>query len=145
MDVKAKARFIKVAPRKVRLVIDLIRGKQVAEAEQILVHIPKAASIPVLKLLRSAIANAKNNFNLKTETLYIKSILANEGPSLRRYLPRAHGRADIIKKRMSHIEIVLGEKQEPISKQTKPVKQDKKRTPAKERAKKAEEVRTKKQ
>lgn len=107
MQVKAKARFIRMSARKVRLVIDLIRGAHVSKAQTQLRFANKAAAEPVLKLLNSAIANATNNFHLNKEDLVITSIMADEGPTLDRYHPRAHGRAMPIRKRSSHISITL--------------------------------------
>ena len=100
MQVKAKARFIRMSARKVRLVIDLIRGARVAQAQTQLRFANKVAAEPVLKLLNSAIANATNNFQLNKDDLVITSIMADEGPTLDRFHPRAHGRA-------MHISIVL--------------------------------------
>ncbi len=110
MEVKAHLRYLRMAPRKVRLVADLIRGKDVQKAKNILTFCKKRAAKPLLKLLNSAIANAKNNFNLKEDNLFISKILVNEGPRLKRIFPRARGRRDIIQKKMSHITIVLEEK-----------------------------------
>jgi len=110
MEVKAHLRYLRMTPRKVRLVADLIRGKNVKEAKNILNFCKKKASIPLLKLLNSAVASAIHNFNLKEENLYVAKILVNEGPRLKRVLPRARGRADILEKKMSHITIVLEKK-----------------------------------
>ncbi len=110
MEVKAHLRYLRMAPRKVRLVADLIRGKEVKEAKEILNFCKRRAAKPLLKLLNSAVANAKHNFNLKEENLFISKILVNEGPRLKRIFPRARGRRDIIQKKMSHITIVLEEK-----------------------------------
>ena len=107
MQVKAKARFIRMSARKVRLVIDLIRGARVAQAQTQLRFANKVAAEPVLKLLNSAIANATNNFQLNKDDLVITSIMADEGPTLDRFHPRAHGRAMPIRKRSTHISIVL--------------------------------------
>lgn len=109
MEIKAKAKFIRMSPRKVRLVIDMIRGKQVEEALDILNFSNKWAKRPVIKLLNSAIANATHNFNLQKNNLYIKTIKADGGPMLKRWSPRAFGRAGMIRKRTAHIEIVLDE------------------------------------
>jgi len=110
MEVKAHLRYLRMAPRKVRLVADLIRGKEVKEAKEILNFCKRRAAKPLLKLLNSAVANAKHNFNLKEENLFISKILVNEGPRLKRIFPRTRGRRDIIQKKMSHITIVLEEK-----------------------------------
>lgn len=107
MEVKAKARYIRMSSRKVKLVIDLIRGKSVKQAEAILAFMNKAAVRPVSKLLQSDIANAVNNFKLEKDKLFIKKIVADQGPSLKRWRPRAFGRAAPIKKHTCHISIVL--------------------------------------
>jgi large subunit ribosomal protein L22 len=98
-----------MSPRKIKLVIDMIRGKRALDAQTILKFTPRVAAKPVLKLLNSAVANAKHNFKIDEANLYIKSILANQGPALKRFRPRAFGRAAGIKKRMTHITIVLDE------------------------------------
>ncbi len=107
MEVRAHLRFLRIAPRKVRLVIGLVRGMPVEQAVDQLSVLPKRASLPVLKLLNSAIANAEHNFKLERKDLRIKSIVANEGPKLKRFRPRAFGRAAEILKRMTHVTIVL--------------------------------------
>ncbi|WP_209125321.1 50S ribosomal protein L22 [Alkalihalobacillus sp. BA299] len=109
---KAVAKQVRVAPRKVRLVVDLIRGKQVGEAIAILRHTPKAASPIVEKLLNSAIANAEHNYEMEPNNLYIKEAFVDEGVTLKRFRPRAMGRASRINKRTSHITIVVSEKKE---------------------------------
>lgn len=96
-----------MSPRKVRLVIDAIRGLSVDEAMTRLSFIPKAASEPVKKLLESAVANAEHNFKLKRTDLYVKAVSADGGPTLKRWQPRAFGRAAPIRKRTSHVQIVL--------------------------------------
>ncbi len=110
MESKAVARYIRIAPRKVRLVVDLIRGKQVGEALAILKHTPKAASPVVEKLLKSAIANAEHNYELDPNNLVVGKIFVDQGPTLKRFRPRAMGRASRIHKRTSHITVVLNEK-----------------------------------
>ena len=112
MQAKAVANTVRIAPRKVRLVIDLIRGKQVGEAIAILRHTPKAASPVVEKLLKSAMANAEHNYEMDVNNLVVSETYVNEGPTLRRFRPRAMGRASAINKRTSHITIVLSEKKE---------------------------------
>lgn len=107
MEVKASLRNLRIAPRKVRLVADMVRGKMVAEAKLQLAHNKKRASLPVLKLINSAVANADHNFNIDTATLRIKAIMVDQGPMLKRFMPRAFGRAAEIQKRMSHIRLVL--------------------------------------
>ncbi|HAU66736.1 MAG: 50S ribosomal protein L22 [Candidatus Uhrbacteria bacterium GW2011_GWF2_39_13] len=110
MEVKATARYIHMSPRKVRLVIDVIRGLKVNEARSQLHVMKKAAAEPVMKLLNSAIANAEHNFNLNTDELYIKQIFADGGPTLGRWRARAFGRAAPIRKRTTHIAIILDER-----------------------------------
>ncbi|MCU7557043.1 50S ribosomal protein L22 [Macrococcus capreoli] len=116
MEAKAVARTIRIAPRKVRLVLDLIRGKEVAEAIAILKLTNKASSPVVEKLLMSALANAEHNYDMNIDTLIVKEAYANEGPTLKRFRPRAQGRASAINKRTSHITIVVGEKEVKSSK-----------------------------
>lgn len=111
---KAHARYIRIAPRKVRLVIDLIRGKAVGEAISILRHTPKAASPVVEKLLNSAVANAEHNYSLDPNKLVITEAYVNPGPILKRYIPRSHGRASRINKRTSHITLVVSERPEKV-------------------------------
>lgn len=111
MEAKAKLSYARISPRKVKIVIDLIRNKPVGAAIGILKHTPKAASPIVEKLLRSAIANAENNHNMIADKLYVKEIYANPGPILKRIMPRAQGRAFRINKRTSHITVVVAEKE----------------------------------
>jgi large subunit ribosomal protein L22 len=106
---RATAKYIRISPRKVQVVIDLIRGKSVDEALAILAYTPKAAAPVVGKLLDSAVANAENNLQLDRAGLYVAEVYANQGPTLKRYWARSHGRADVILKRSSHITIVLDE------------------------------------
>jgi large subunit ribosomal protein L22 len=112
MQVKAVAKYIRIAPRKVRLVIDLIRGKEIGEAIAILKHTPKAASPVVEKVLMSAVANAEHNYEMNPDALVVSSITCDEGPTLKRFRPRAMGRASRINKRTSHITVVVSEKKE---------------------------------
>jgi ribosomal protein L22 len=107
LTVRARARYVRHAPRKARLVIDHIRGKDVEQARAILLHTPRAASRDVLKLLDSAIANAENNHDLVADDLKIGKAYVDEGPTLKRYRPRALGRATRIRKRTSHMTIEL--------------------------------------
>lgn len=109
-EAKAILKGVRIAPRKVRIVIDLIRGKQVKEALAILKFTPKAASPIVEKLLKSAIANAENNFNLDPEKLYVSTVFADQGTIMKRMRPRAQGRGFVIRKKTSHITIVVKEK-----------------------------------
>jgi large subunit ribosomal protein L22 len=110
MEVKAVAKHVRIAPRKVRLVVDLIRGKQVGEAIAILAHTPKAASPVVEKVLKSAIANAEHNFELEPNSLVVSKVFVDEGATLKRFRPRAMGRASKINKRTSHITVIVSEK-----------------------------------
>lgn len=104
---RAVAKYIRISPRKVKVVIDLIRGKQVDQALAILMYTPKAAAPVVEKLLNSAIANAENNLSMDRESLYVAEVYANQGPTLKRFRPRAQGRATRIRKRTSHITVIL--------------------------------------
>ncbi|VEH04980.1 50S ribosomal protein L22 [Corynebacterium kutscheri] len=104
---RATARFIRVSPMKARRVIDLVRGKSVEEALAILKYAPQAASEPVAKVVASAAANAENNFGLDRRGLVISEAFADEGPTMRRFQPRAQGRAFQIRKRTSHITVVV--------------------------------------
>ena len=105
----AIARYVRISSRKVKIVIDLIRGKKVDDALAILMYTPKSAAPVVEKLLNSAIANAENNLEMNRDSLYVAEVYANQGPTLKRYWARSHGRADQILKRTSHITIVLDE------------------------------------
>jgi large subunit ribosomal protein L22 len=107
MEVQASTRHLRMSPTKVRLVIDIVRGMKVREAQAQLTFMKKAAAEPVLKLLNSAMANASHNFQMDKDTLYIKSIVADGGPMLGRWRARAMGRAAPIRKRSTHISIVL--------------------------------------
>jgi large subunit ribosomal protein L22 len=109
MEVKAKLRFTRIAPRKARLVADLIRGKTSEEALNILTFTPKAAARIVVKLLKSAIANADQK-KIDVDRLYVKTIAVDQGPTMKRFMPRAMGRATPIRKRTCHITIVLDER-----------------------------------
>lgn len=108
--VKAQLKHLRIAPRKVRLVADAIRRKDVTDAIQILSFLPKRASLPMKKLLQSAEANAKHNFHMEDAHLYVSEIRVDEGPVLKRYSPRAMGRATLIRKKTSHITLVLEER-----------------------------------
>ncbi|MBN9643949.1 50S ribosomal protein L22 [Corynebacterium mendelii] len=107
---KAVARFIRVTPFKARRVLDLVRGKSLDEALAILKYAPQAASEPVAKVVQSAAANAENNFGLNRDKLFISEAYADEGPTMRRFRPRAQGRAFHVRKRTSHITVVVSEK-----------------------------------
>lgn len=106
----AIAKYIRMSPRKVRLVLDTIRGKDLREAEDILRFLPRAAAEPVAKVLNSAKHNALNNDSMIEDRLYVKEAFADAGPTLKRLLPRARGAANIIKKRTSHITVIVAEK-----------------------------------
>jgi len=110
VETKAVAKYVRIAPRKVRVVMDLIRGKNVAEAFAILKFTPKAGAEVVEKVLRSAVANAENNFDMDVDKLYIKAAFADGGPTLKRIHPRSRGQAFKILKRTSHVTIVVDEK-----------------------------------
>jgi ribosomal protein L22 len=109
--VRAQARYVRTAPRKARLVIQHIRGKEVGDARALLTHTPRAASRDILKLLDSAIANAENNHELVADDLIVAHAYVDEGPTLKRYRPRALGRATRIRKRTSHMTIELAPKE----------------------------------
>jgi len=110
MKVTSKLNYLRIAPRKVRLVTDLIRGKDAREAETLLDFTFKKAGQPLKKLLNSALANAKNNFKLEAKNLFISEIFVNEGPKLKRWRARARGRAAEIQRKTSHITLILEEK-----------------------------------
>ena len=110
MEAKAKLSYLRISPRKVKIVLDLIRGKNVGMAAAILMQTPKAASEPVLKLLKSAAANAENNHGMDPEKLYVSTCLVTPGPIIKRIMPRAQGRAYRINKRTSHITIKVSER-----------------------------------
>src|SRR5690625_1078109 len=112
MQAKAVAKSVRIAPRKVGLVIDLIRGKNVGEASAILQHTQRGAYPTIEKVLQPAIANAEHNYEMDTDTLVISEAYVNEGATLNRFRPRAQGRASAINKRTSHITVVVSEKKE---------------------------------
>jgi len=112
MQAKAVAKTVRIAPRKARLVIDLIRGKEVGEAIAILKHTSKGVSPVVEKLIQSAVANAEHNYEMDVDGLVVTEAYVDEGPTLKRFRPRAQGRASAINKRTSHITVVLTEKKE---------------------------------
>ncbi len=105
----AKARYIRISPYKVRAVLDVIRGKKYREAVAILENLNKSSSEPILKVVKSAGANAENNLGMNVETLYVAECYADQGPTLKRYIPKAHGRAGGLLKRTSHITVILDE------------------------------------
>ena len=106
----ATLRWLRMSPRKVRLVVDMVRGMDVEEALNVLTFSPKAASEPVGKLVRSAVANADVKGEFDLDKLYIKAVTVDEGPTWRRWLPRAMGRATRIRKRTSHVSVELAER-----------------------------------
>ena len=109
-EARATLKFARISARKVKIVADLVRGKDVDEALAIMKFTPKASSEVLEKLLKSAIANAENNHDMKHENLYVAEIFANQGPTLKRIRPAAKGSAVRIRKRTSHITIVLKER-----------------------------------
>ena len=111
MEAVANLKYLRISPRKVQIVLDLIRGKDVGTAMAILMQTPKAASEPVLKLLKSAAANAENNHQMDPEKLYVSSTFATPGPIIKRIRPRAKGSAYRINKRTSHVTVAVAEKE----------------------------------
>ena len=111
MEATAKVTYVRIAPRKVQIVLDLIRNKPCDEAMAILKHTPKAACEPLMKLLKSAMANAENNHNMDASRLYVAECYVCQGPILKRIRPRAQGRAYRINKKTSHITLTLKEKE----------------------------------
>ena len=109
METRATARFVRISPRKVRLVMDEVRGKKVEDALNRLTFAPQKGARLLRKLIRSAVSNAQNNNNLDPDSLVIKSGYTDEGPTLKRYIPRAQGRATQIRKRTSHLTVILDE------------------------------------
>ena len=116
MEARAIARYVRTSPQKARLVVDLIRGRRVPEAEKILTFTKKRVAKAVSKVLKSATANARGNPNIDKSILYVKKIFVDQGPSLKRCRARAQGKAASIKKRTSHITIILDEEWSPRKK-----------------------------
>ena len=112
MEVKATAKYLRISARKARLAADQIRGKSVREAEALLKFMPTKGAELAAKVLKSATTNAENNLSLSKDDLIVKAAYVDEGPSLRRYKPRAQGRADRMVHRLSHITVVVGSKEE---------------------------------
>ncbi len=112
MQAKAVAKYIRISPRKVRQVVDLIRGKGVGEAFAILKFTPNLSAVAVEKVLKSAVANAEHNYEMTAEELVVREVFVDQGPTMKRFKPRAMGRADVIRKRSSHITVVVSEKKE---------------------------------
>jgi large subunit ribosomal protein L22 len=109
MEAQAIGRYLRISPRKTRLCADLVRGKRVEEAIQILTHTPKAGARLVSKVVQSALANARQDKSIDVDTLFVKRIFVNPGPVLKRWQPKPMGRAGRIRKRTSHITVVLSE------------------------------------
>jgi large subunit ribosomal protein L22 len=112
LEAKAVGKHLRIAPRKARIVINEIRGKNVGEAAAILKFTPKRAAEYISKILHAAVANAGHNYEMDTESLYVAEVYVDEGPTMKRFRPRAMGRASKIRKRTSHITVVLREKKE---------------------------------
>jgi large subunit ribosomal protein L22 len=112
MQAKAVAKYVRISPRKVRQVVNLIRGKKINDALAILQFTPNGSTDDVAKVLKSAVANAGHNYDMNVDDLIITEICVDQGPTLKRIKPRAMGRADQIRKRTSHITVVVGEKKE---------------------------------
>ena len=129
MEVKAQLRNFRTSSQKIRLATHFVRGKSVAVAEAQLQFSPRGAAAPILKLLRSAIANAEKNHQLSRANLFVKDIVITEGSTLKRFRPRAFGRAATIRKRTAHVMMVLAERQ-PIAKAAKKVEAAVKTDPA---------------
>jgi len=109
MEAKAQARYVRVTPQKARRIINQIRGMATADAQALLHFAPQAVSEPIGKVLKSAVANAANNFNMNPDTLFVTEAFVDEGPTMKRFRPRAQGRAFEILKRTSHITVVVGD------------------------------------
>jgi large subunit ribosomal protein L22 len=112
MEARAIAKHIRMSPSKMRQVADLIRGKNIEEAYAILRYTPKGSTLPITKVLKSAVANAVHNYEMDSDNLYVARIFIDQGPTLKRFKPRAQGRADRIRKRTSHITVVVSEREE---------------------------------
>lgn len=110
MEAKAVAKYIRITPRKIRIVMNLIRGKNVAEAFAILKFTPKVGAEVIEKVLKSAVANAENNFDMNVDNLYVAAAYADQGPTLKRIHPRSRGQAFKILKRSSHVTVVVKER-----------------------------------
>ncbi len=110
MEIRAKARFIRISPQKIRLIMGQVRGKKVEEALNLLSFAPQRGARILKKLLDSAVANAQQNADTDVDSLYIAKVYADEGPTLKRWRPRAQGRATRIRKRTSHLTVILDEK-----------------------------------
>jgi len=136
MEATAKLRYLRITPRKVRAVADLIRGKNVSSALQQLAYVEKRAAEPVAKLLRSAVANAEiaSKNQVDVDRLWVTSLMVDQGPSLRRFMPRAMGRAFKILKKTSHIALTISDEAAPKKKRVKPARKAKAAAPAQAKA-----------
>jgi large subunit ribosomal protein L22 len=136
MEATAKLRYLRITPRKVRAVADLIRGKNVSSALQQLAYVEKRAAEPVAKLLRSAVANAEiaSKNQVDVDRLWVTSLMVDQGPSLRRFMPRAMGRAFKILKKTSHIALTISDEAAPKKKRVKPARKAKTAAPAQAKA-----------
>ncbi|MGQ9844804.1 MAG: 50S ribosomal protein L22 [Caldisericia bacterium] len=112
MEVKAVSRFVRISPKKARRVANMIRGMNAKKAISTLKFVSLRSAVPISKTIKSAVANAKNNYQMNEESLYIKKIFVDQGPVLKRVLPRGMGRADIIRRPLSHITVYVEEKKE---------------------------------
>jgi large subunit ribosomal protein L22 len=112
MEAKAITKYVRISPTKVRPVMDLVRGKDVARALAILRYMPHKAAKEIARTIQSAAANAENNFDMAPDGLVVKTIYADEGPAFKRFMPRARGRADRIRKRTTHITVIVDDGQE---------------------------------
>ena len=110
-EVRAVAKYVRISPRKVRIVMDLIRGKSVADALAILKFTPKRGAVLIMKVLNSAVANAENNFDMDAENLFVTKCFVDQGPTIKRIHPRSRGQAFSILKRTSHITVIVSEKE----------------------------------
>ncbi len=109
MEARAIAKFLRISPRKTRLCADLIRGKRAEDAVHILTHTPKAGARLISKVLQSALANARQDKSIDVDTLFVKTVFVNQGPTLKRWQPKPMGRAGRIRKRTCHVTVVLSE------------------------------------
>jgi large subunit ribosomal protein L22 len=136
MEATAKLRYLRITPRKVRAVADLIRGKNVSSALQQLAYVEKRAAEPVAKLLRSAVANAEvaSKNQVDVDRLWVTSLMVDQGPSLRRFMPRAMGRAFKILKKTSHIALTISDEAAPKKKRVKPARKAKAAAPTQAKA-----------
>jgi large subunit ribosomal protein L22 len=138
MEFEVKLKHLHVSPRKARLVADLVRGKQAIEAQNLLTFALNKSAEPILKLLNSALANAKTTKGVEAADLYVKKITIDEGPIGRRVFPRARGRGDILRKRTSHVNLTLESKKEEVKEKKTRAKKAKKEAAVKEEAPKEE-------